>query len=60
MNAAAAIEPGVYLRSCLAPLADHLARPDVTVRLGPGAGARIALKMRRYANVPTLTMPWDR
>jgi len=30
MNAAAAIEPGVYLRSCLAPLADHLARPDVT------------------------------
>ena len=30
MNAAAAIESGVYLRSCLAPLADHLARPDVT------------------------------
>ena len=31
MNAAApAAEPGVYLRSCLAPLADHLARPDVT------------------------------
>jgi len=24
------VEPGVYLRSCLAPLAVHLARPDVT------------------------------
>ena len=30
MNAPATVEPGVYLRSCLAPLADHLARPDVT------------------------------
>ena len=31
MNAAMPVaEPGVYLRSCLAPLADHLARPDVT------------------------------
>jgi type IV secretion system protein VirB11 len=28
--AAATAEPGVYLRSCLAPLAAHLARPDVT------------------------------
>jgi hypothetical protein len=30
-----------------------------TVRLAPGAGARIALRMRRHAHVPTLSFPWD-
>ena len=35
---------------------------DVThfgVRLAPGAGARLTLRMRRYANPPTLAFPWD-
>ncbi len=31
-----------------------------TIRLEPGCGARMALRMRRYANRPTLTLPWDR
>jgi hypothetical protein len=35
-------------------------RPDVAFRLAPGSGARIVLKMRRYANAPTLAFPWDR
>jgi hypothetical protein len=35
-------------------------RPEMTVRLAPGAGARMVLKMRRYVNVPTLAHPWDR
>lgn len=30
------------------------------VRLSPGAGARLTLAMRRYANRPTLAFPWDR
>jgi hypothetical protein len=30
-----------------------------TVRLAPGAGATLALRMKRYANPPTLTFPWD-
>jgi hypothetical protein len=30
------------------------------VRLSPGAGARLAVRMRRYVNRPTLTFPWDR
>ena len=30
----------------------------LTVRLAPGAGARIELAMRRYANQPTLAFPW--
>jgi hypothetical protein len=31
-----------------------------TVRLAPGAGARLTLVMRRYANAPTVAFPWDR
>ena len=30
------------------------------LRLAPGAGAKLTLKMKRYANSPTLTYPWDR
>jgi hypothetical protein len=29
------------------------------VRLAPGAGARLTLKMKRFANDPTLSMPWE-
>ena len=31
---------------------------DLRVELAPGAGARIVLSMRRYANPPTLVQPW--
>jgi hypothetical protein len=34
--------------------------PLLTVRLAPGAGARIDLRMTRYKNAPTLAFPWDR
>jgi len=34
--------------------------PWFRVRLLPGAGARLVLKTRRYANQPTLVFPWDR
>jgi len=34
--------------------------PWFRVRLQPGAGARLVLKTRRYANQPTLVFPWDR
>jgi hypothetical protein len=30
------------------------------VRLSPGAGARLTLRMRRYVNQPSLAFPWDR
>ena len=30
------------------------------VRLEPGCGDRLTLKMKRYANQPTLMFPWDR
>ncbi|MFN4260967.1 MAG: hypothetical protein ACK4RK_16865 [Gemmataceae bacterium] len=32
--------------------------PHVTIRLAPGAGDRVTIDMRRYANQPTLDMPW--
>ena len=31
-----------------------------SVRLAPGAGAKLALTMTRYANAPTVVFPWDR
>jgi hypothetical protein len=31
-----------------------------SVRLEPGAGARLALTQRRYAATPTITRPWER
>lgn len=31
-----------------------------TVRLDPGAGAKLEFKMTRYANQPTLAQPWNR
>lgn len=33
---------------------------SVTVRLRPGAGARLRLEMDRYVNQPTMAFPWDR
>lgn len=33
---------------------------DFTVRLAPGAGARLALTMKRYASPPTIKFPWAR
>jgi hypothetical protein len=32
----------------------------VRVRLGPGAGGRLECKVKRYANAPTLRLPWER
>jgi len=31
-----------------------------TVQLAPGAGAKVTLVMKRYANPPTAKFPWDR
>jgi hypothetical protein len=34
--------------------------PLLTVRLSPGAGEQLALRMNRYANPPTVLHPWHR
>jgi len=33
---------------------------EFTVRLAPGAGGKLTLKMRRFVNQPTVAFPWDR
>ncbi|MBI3681841.1 MAG: hypothetical protein HY235_15785 [Acidobacteria bacterium] len=38
----------------------RFAGPVVTVRIEPGAGARLEFKMTRYASRPTFAFPWDR
>lgn len=37
-----------------------VANSAVRVRLGPGAGGRVVLKVKRYANEATYRLPWDR
>ena len=34
--------------------------PSFSVRLAPGSGARLTVKVKRFTNEPTLTFPWDR
>ena len=34
--------------------------PLMTVRLEPGAGQKLVLTMKRYANAPTVLHPWHR
>src|SRR4029078_7085107 len=33
--------------------------PNFRVRLAPGAGAKLTIKMKRFANDPTLSFPWE-
>ena len=33
---------------------------NFTVRLAPGAGAKLTLAMKRFANAPTVAFPWER
>jgi hypothetical protein len=33
---------------------------EITIRLDPGAGGKLAFKMRRFVNQPTVAFPWDR
>jgi hypothetical protein len=37
----------------------EVGRPNFTVRLAPGSGARLVVHTRRYANSPTMALPWD-
>jgi hypothetical protein len=32
--------------------------PRLLVKLGPGAGGKLTLKMKRHANMPTFELPW--
>ena len=53
-------------RSTSSPRSSSGAKPEtsdasaVTVRLAPGAGQRLAFRLKRYANRPDLAFPWNR
>lgn len=34
--------------------------PSFSIRLAPGTGGHLVIRMLRYANQPTLSFPWDR
>jgi hypothetical protein len=34
--------------------------PTLTIRLAPGSGQRLVFRMKRFANQPTMSFPWDR
>jgi hypothetical protein len=38
----------------------RVAAPTFNVRLEPGAGAKLALTMKRYSTAPTVALPWER
>src|SRR5438105_10483630 len=33
--------------------------PNFPVRLAPGAGAKLTIRMKRFSNDPTLSFPWE-
>jgi hypothetical protein len=58
------VQGGAYGEHQLASakLADTQTAVDssrVTIKLSPGAGATLTLKMKRHANQPTLGLPWN-
>lgn len=57
------VQGGAYAEHQIDSVQVYGQRVDVdgssfTVQLAPGSGARLSLKMQRYANQPTLAMPW--
>jgi hypothetical protein len=59
------VQAGTYAEHRWTSLRDgdrtqSLDSPCVTVRLAPGAGIRLILGTKRYAQRPTLAFPWDR
>jgi hypothetical protein len=39
---------------------EPLGARTLTVKLAPGSGAQLRLHMKRYAETPTLSFPWER
>lgn len=57
------VQGGAYAEHTIDSVADGeretaVGAPSVAVRLAPGCGTRLTLRMARYANQPTLAMPW--
>jgi len=58
------VQGGAYGEHQILSVSDGEKRQDVngryfSVRLAPGAGARLEIQMKRFANDPTLSFPWE-
>jgi hypothetical protein len=58
------VQGGAYGEHQIASVSDgkttlNVDAPNFPLRLMPGAGARLTIKMKRYANDPTLSFPWE-
>jgi len=58
------VQGGAYGEHQIVSVSDGKATMDVNaptfpVRLAPGAGAKLTIKMKRFANDPTLSFPWE-
>src|SRR5690606_7650890 len=57
------VQGGAYAEHQLVSVSDgkttaKLDAPHFPLRLSPGAGARLTIRMRRHVNDPTLHLPW--
>jgi len=58
------VQGGAYGEHQIASVSDGKTSMDVNassfpVRLAPGAGAKLTIRMKRFANDPTLSFPWE-
>ncbi len=58
------VQGGAYAEHQIVSVSDgktttRVDAPHFPLRLGPGAGARLTIKMKRFANDPTLSFPWE-
>jgi hypothetical protein len=58
------VQGGAYGEHQIVSVSDGKAMMDVNaanfpVRLAPGAGAKLTIRMKRFANDPTLSFPWE-
>src|SRR5262249_24806501 len=58
------VQGGAYAEHQIVSVSDGKTSKDVNapnfpVRLVPGAGAKLTIKMKRFANDPTLSFPWE-
>jgi hypothetical protein len=58
------VQGGAYAEHQIVSVSDGKTTTDVNgssfpVRLAPGAGAKLTIRMKRFANDPTLSFPWE-
>jgi hypothetical protein len=58
------VQGGAYAEHQIVSVSDgkttmEVDAPNFPVRLAPGAGAKLTIRMKRFSNDPTLSFPWE-